>query len=108
MDVWLSENHRVAVVTASGDLDMCREDELRSALMTAASATHQVVLDFARVAFIDSHSIGIIVAAQRRMRADGGDLTVVHVPRGLRRVFVILGLDFLLSPDTELLSNFLS
>jgi anti-sigma B factor antagonist len=97
MDVRFGEDRRVAVVTAKGDLDLASCARLRSALLEAADASEEVVLDLGQVTFLDSAAIGVVVGAKRRLAAAGTGLRVVNVQDGPLRVLTMLGLGDLLS-----------
>jgi anti-anti-sigma factor len=68
------------VVVLSGELDLSRAEQLRRVLMEACQQTTDgVVVDLADVTFLDSTVIGVLVAAAKRLRADGHRLALVNV-----------------------------
>jgi anti-anti-sigma factor len=73
-----SQTRRVAVVAPSGELDISTAAELRHALLDACEAERLVVVDLARVTFLDSSGLGLLVAASRRMRERGASLHVAN------------------------------
>ena len=86
---------RAVVVTVAGELDVYAAPFLRdhmAAVLTAEPARF-VVVDLARVVFLDSTALGVLVAALKRARAEGGDLRVgVGTNATVRRVFEVTGL----------------
>jgi anti-anti-sigma factor len=101
MDVSFSDERRVAVVTVVGDLDLSRCARLRAALLEASEAQSEVVLDLARVGFLDSAAIGVIVGAKRRLASTGKELRLVNVLGGPLRVLTMLGLGELLGLGSD-------
>jgi anti-anti-sigma factor len=68
------------VVPLSGELDLSRAEQLRRVLMDACQqTTGVVVVDLADVSFLDSTVIGVLVAAAKRLRADGHRIALVNV-----------------------------
>ncbi len=86
------------LVSVRGDVDMATVAALRAALARArASAPQEVVLDFSRVGFCDSHLVSAIAPASQALAADGGSLRVANAPRTVRRLLELTGLDPLLA-----------
>ena len=97
------------VIKADGDLDMAAVADLRDALAkTIIQRRKLVVMDLRDATFIDSMTIGALVAAHRRVQRYGGALEIVcddgHILQtfefaGLRRALNIHeSLDHLLQP----------
>ncbi|HET7367982.1 MAG TPA: STAS domain-containing protein [Gaiella sp.] len=84
----------IVVVRAKGDLDAFTAPELRTHLHEAtAGDADLVVVDLARVTFIDSAGLGALVGAHRRMREAEGALRIVRPPDLVARAFELTGLD---------------
>lgn len=80
------------VLYLAGDADIHTAPPLRTELASLVDRGKPVVVDLSALAFIDSTTIGILVAALKRFRAGGSDLTLRRpVPR-VRKVFEITGL----------------
>jgi anti-anti-sigma factor len=90
---------RVSVVAPVGELDLHRHAELRAELLDAVSSDVPVVVDMARVTFMDSSAIGLIVGTAKRCREAGGDLRVVNAGGQPLRVMRLTGLDQLVSVE---------
>ncbi len=84
-----------------GEVDLHVAPELRDRLTSVVDeGADYVVLDLARVSFIDSMALGVVLSAMKRLRSNGGQLRVV-VPSSseLRRIFEITMLDEVLVLD---------
>ncbi|MER6807822.1 STAS domain-containing protein [Spirillospora sp. NPDC000708] len=88
----------LAVVTLAGELDVASAAELRGhlAALIGDGAGH-LILDFARVEFVDSNGLGVLAGVHRLLRppprpetdehgADGGVLAVAAVNQRVRQV----------------------
>jgi anti-sigma B factor antagonist len=63
----------------SGEIDLSSAHLLVDAIEEAVEAgATTVILDFAGVTFVNSTGLGTMVAATKRLRADGGDLVLRH------------------------------
>jgi anti-sigma B factor antagonist len=89
-----STNEQV-VVRLGGECDLASLEQLNAALEDAAAQeSREVVVDLTEVTFVDSLTLGALVAAGERVRAYGGTFRVVGVvATEVRRAFEITGLD---------------
>ena len=86
-----------AVVTAAGEIDAATADTVADAVAGAlADGYQQVLLDFARVTFIDSTGLGMLVKSHRAAETAGARFAVVHPTPQTRKLIRVLGLDQLL------------
>jgi anti-anti-sigma factor len=77
-------------VTLTGEIDLVARAELASALCGVLGSGRRVIVDLGQVTLIDGGGVGLVMQLQRRARAAGGDLILVH-PRGVvARVLAIL------------------
>lgn len=86
------------VVRLEGELDAFVAPQLREQLGSAiedAAQDGMLVVDLARVTFLDSTILGALVGALRRMREAGGELKLVYPPHPASRIFELTGLDTL-------------
>jgi anti-sigma B factor antagonist len=91
---------RTRTITPAADLDMASATQLGAAVVDSITdgACHLIV-DFADVRMIDSAGIGVLLSAQRRIHAAGGDLVVTNPSDHVRRVFALTGVDRELTID---------
>jgi anti-sigma B factor antagonist len=95
--IWERESESVTIVL-SGELDLASAPRLRNVLADlVACGMRHVIVDLANLSFIDSTGIGILVADLKRLREDGGSLTVRNAAPQAYRIFEMTGLIDLLS-----------
>jgi anti-sigma B factor antagonist len=81
------------LLAVEGDLDLASAPSLKWALSDVQSAAGQhVVIDLARVTFIDSTALGVLVGAQRTLDP-GVRLAIARANENVMRVFELTGLD---------------
>jgi len=76
-------------VATSADL----ADTIARAMERAAAGEVELVIDLARLSFIDVSGLNVLVLAARRARAAGGTLVLREPSRHVRRLLGVLGLD---------------
>jgi anti-anti-sigma factor len=90
----------VVLFALHGDVDLHIAAELEGRLKNAIDEGAEViVLDLARVTFIDSMALGVLLGAQKRFHAGGGELRLVVPSSDLRRIFEITLLDQVFTLD---------
>ena len=83
----------ICVVQLIGEIDVFASPEVKSALVGLIKDGHNLlVIDFAKVAYIDSTGLGALVAALKGARENGGSIAVVCTNPQIRRIFDITGL----------------
>jgi len=94
LDARVRDEGGVAVVDLRGRIDGSARPVLDRAYADArASGGHEVVLDLARVDFINSTGVSILVKLVARARDDGVRLHACGLTDYYREVFQITGLD---------------
>ena len=90
------EEGALTVVAPAGDIDAATVNQLRNhlAALTETGNT-QLVLDLTNVSFIDSTGLGVLVAAHKRARVDGGFIRIVTAKPIVLQLFKITALDML-------------
>jgi anti-sigma B factor antagonist len=84
----------VPVVTAPEEIDITNAAGLRAALLAAAGHGHPMyVVDMSRTQFCDSAGLHVLVAADRRARAEGGQVRLVVGGEAVVRIFALSGID---------------
>ncbi len=93
----------VPVVTTPEAVDITNADGLRSALEQAAAHGHGTsVVDMGRTQFCDTAGLHALVAANKRARAEGGQVLLVMRGAAVLRIFAITGLDRIIPHFTSL------
>ena len=95
MAVTLEVTNEEITAYLSGEIDHHSAVELRRRIDEAvlAGTPEWLILDFSGVTFMDSSGIGLIMGRWRLMQEQGGRLTVRGVPKTLRKVMRVSGLD---------------
>ena len=93
MNVLVETFGEVAVVSLHVEqLDVANADDVRAAIEPVLVDHAKVVLDFARVEFIDSRGCGVILSCLKRLAERGGDLKICRVTEPVRSVFSLIRL----------------
>jgi anti-sigma B factor antagonist len=101
----------VVLLALYGDVDLHIASELKDRITNAIDEGAEfLVLDLARVTFIDSMALGVLLSTQKRFQAKGGELRLVVPGSDLRRIFEITLLDQVFTLDAtrhEALASFM-
>jgi len=92
------------VVAVRGEIDLFTAPEFKQRVSAPiASGADHVVVDLMETTFIDSASLGVLIGANRRLKARGGRLVVACDKEAILKTFRITGLDgvFTLAPTLE-------
>jgi anti-sigma B factor antagonist len=91
------------VVRVEGELDLNTRSELEAVLDALPKPPMIVVLDFARLSFVDSTGLKSLLNEHRRARAEGYEFAIAGAAGPVREVFRITALDISLPlvPDVE-------
>jgi anti-sigma B factor antagonist len=82
------------VISLAGEVDLYTAPELKQELLNAiGSGTKEVVVDFTDTTFIDSTTLGVLVGGVKRLRPNGGRLSIVCSDPNITKIFEITGLD---------------
>lgn len=96
------ENGGLPLLRLVGEMDLRAATELREALLKALSeGSGSVRLDFARLTFIDSTIISVLIMARKRAETDGGTVVLRNVPGRIGRILSITGIDSLFPMEQE-------
>lgn len=82
-----------AVLLVAGEVDVYTAPQLRERIMALlADGARHVVADLRGVDFLDSTGLGALVGGLKRLREQGGSLTLVTGTDKILRIFRITGL----------------
>ena len=82
------------VIELGGEVDLYTAPEFKERMVELIeSGKKQIVVDLSKATFIDSTTLGVLVGAVRRLRANEGRLTIVCNDRNVAKIFELSGLD---------------
>jgi anti-sigma B factor antagonist len=85
---------RWTVVEVAGELDLHTSPALRDRILgLIADGTEFLALDLSKVDFMDSSSLGSLVACLKRLREHDGRLVLIGVSGSPKKVLGLTGLD---------------
>lgn len=95
----------MVVIVPTGELDATTSPALADTLESHLSADEPcrgIILDFSAVGFCDSRCIGVLVAGYRQARDRGIGLAVASPQGTVHRLFVIAGIDQVITIEEDL------
>ncbi len=93
INIAVSQNEAVTSLRVAGDLNYLTRQVLSDTIKELVNkGNRNFVVDMDRVEDFDSTGLGTLVAALKRVRQQGGQLTIVCNDSGLREVFEITNL----------------
>jgi anti-sigma B factor antagonist len=82
------------VISLAGEVDLYTAPEFKQQLLEViGQGGKNVVIDFSNTTFIDSTTLGVLVGGVKRLRTNGGALSLVCADRNITKIFEITGLD---------------
>ena len=82
------------VIALAGEVDLYTAPEFKGQLLDViAKGAREVVVDFSNTTFIDSTTLGVLVGGVKRLRPNGGRLSLVCSDRNITKIFEITGLN---------------
>jgi anti-sigma B factor antagonist len=82
------------VLEVGGEVDVYTAPRLRERLVELVEGgARSIVVDLGQVEFLDSTGLGVLIGALKRLRAAGGDLSLVCSQERLLKTFRITALD---------------
>ncbi len=82
------------VISLAGEVDLYTAPELKQELLNAiGNGAKEVIVDFTDTTFIDSTTLGVLVGGVKRLRPNGGRLSIVCSDPNITKIFEITGLD---------------
>lgn len=94
LEVSVTEERGIWVVTAMGDVDVSNAAKLRDALdRVLVNGESRLIVDLRGVSFMDSTGLGILVGRLKLVRARRGSMRLVCAAPRMLRILSITGLD---------------
>jgi anti-sigma B factor antagonist len=82
------------IISLSGEVDLYTAPDFKQQLLEViGQGGKDVVIDFSNTTFIDSTTLGVLVGGVKRLRPNGGQLSLVCADRNITKIFEITGLD---------------
>ena len=82
------------VISLAGEVDLYTAPEFKQQLLDVIDqGGRDVVVDLSNTTFIDSTTLGVLVGGVKRLRPNGGRLSIVCSDRNITKIFEITGLD---------------
>ena len=80
-----------ALISFEGRLDTATSPQLEAELAKVYGSAKNVTFDFARLEYLSSAGLRIILSAHKKLKAAGGGLTVANVNTVIKNVFDLTG-----------------
>jgi anti-sigma B factor antagonist len=90
MDLGSGECGGHVVVALRGELDLLYAPAVATALADLAARRPRIIVDLARLEFIDASGLAALAGGRRHARKAGGDLLLAAPRRAVRRVLTII------------------
>ena len=87
-------NETQYVISLAGEVDLYTAPEFKQQLLdVSGKGAKDVIVDFSDTTFIDSTTLGVLVGGVKRLRPNGGRLSLVCNDRNITKIFEITGLN---------------
>lgn len=91
------DDSRYPVLVVSGEIDVFTAPLFKQAVVNLVAAGHRhLFLDLSGVTFMDSSGFGALLGATKRLRPDGGSLSLIGCSRTIQRMLHLTRLDTIL------------
>lgn len=93
MEITVEKADDVAIaVLPLEELDASNVDELKREIAPLLQSSDKLVIDLARLRFVDSSGLGALLSCLRQLSAKGGDLKLCGMSKQVRAVFELVRL----------------
>jgi anti-sigma B factor antagonist len=98
LDIHVTATEAGPLMALSGEADVTTVERLQEALNERITPTTRVLLvELSGLRFADSATIGALIGAARRLKAQGGRLDLLNPQPALDRMLTLLGVDKVLT-----------
>ncbi len=103
MDVTVTVEEGVAIITMDGHLDALSAPQAKEAFREYGNGEYHAVVDLAKVSFIDSSGLASLISGLKTFRAQGKQFRLAAVQPNVRQVLTLTMLDraFDIRPDVR-------
>lgn len=93
LDIDVEKRDGFAIVNVKGEVDVFTAPKLREQLISAVEeGERRIIVGLEGVEFLDSTGLGVLVAGLKRVKTNGGTLSVVCTRERILKIFRITGL----------------
>lgn len=100
MNIALEQHDDRVIIRLDGRLDLQAAPEVRQQLEAAAGPT-RLIVDMARVTFVDSSGLGALVSGLKAARREGGELRLAAPGEQARQLLKLTTLDRVFPIEAE-------
>ena len=97
MNIETTKNETALTVALEGRLDTMTAPELEAELNKTMGDADTLTLDFAKLDYISSAGLRVLLSAQKKMTAKGGTLEVTGVNETVSEIFEVIGFSDILT-----------
>lgn len=97
MQIEIRNDGTSTIIAPEGRIDTVTAPELEDAMTKLPEGTSSIVFDFAKVEYISSAGLRILLVAQKTMKNSGGSMSISSVPPAVKEVFDITGFSDILT-----------
>jgi anti-anti-sigma factor len=93
LGITASEQGTTTTISVRGEWDLAQKPAMRRVINDVLARVPEcVVLDLARVSFIDSTGVHAVIELHKRAEQQGARVVIVPGPRAVQRIFELVGL----------------
>jgi anti-sigma B factor antagonist len=82
------------IISIVGEIDLYNAPTLKAQLLEAVDqGARHIVIDMTDTTFIDSTTLGVLISGLKRLRSEGGSLSIAAANTDIAKIFAITGLD---------------
>ena len=85
------ENDEFLTLALAGEIDSTTAGQFDTEMMSACAKCKNLIVDFAKVVYISSAGLRVLLNTHRKMIAENGKMTLVNIGEAVREVFGITG-----------------
>lgn len=93
MPIIVSSKNKTLAVKLDGELDLVSAHEFRETVDRAMDemTSQNLIIDMARVSFIDSSGLGVLLGRFRRIKAKNGQMIICGLSANVKRILEMSG-----------------
>ncbi|MHB9095299.1 MAG: STAS domain-containing protein [Eubacteriales bacterium] len=99
LDVQVSTDGKNKILRLVGELDIATVDRFKKSVDEAREDVSGMILDMAKLGFVDSTGVGGLLNVVKSLRKDSVEVKVCNVSAEVYEVFDLLGLPMLLGKE---------